>query len=163
MFWMPLDTHHPSKHCCGPRTPHHHNNTTWWQWPPSRTTCTETLQTLLRNSSGDTIKGLRCWSSLQIPQIPIWSSICRTCWSRSDPSRPHPSNIQDPLESTMKCPGARHQRTPSKVLNPCLVRSELFWSHKRNLHNNRQVVIMLCLITIHIYLHIDIPNSVYVS
>ena len=119
---------HQSKHGCEPNTPPHQNNTTW-QWPPSRTTCPDTPQTLLRNSSRSTIKGPRCWPSLQIAQIPIWKSICTTCWSRSDPRRPHPP--------------------------PCLDRLELFWLHKGNLHNIRQVVMMLCLIGVlllHVYL-----------
>ena len=88
VIWLSCACKHTD--CCGPSTPRHHNNTTWRQWPPSRTTCTDTPQTLLRNSSRDTINGPRCWPGLQIPQIPIWSSICRTFWSRSDPSRPHP-------------------------------------------------------------------------
>ena len=29
-MWMPLDTHHPSKHCSEPSTPTHHNNTPKW-------------------------------------------------------------------------------------------------------------------------------------
>ena len=53
--------------------------------------------------------------------------------------------------STIKCPGARHHRTPSEVLSPCLDRSELFWLHKGNLHNIRQVVRMFCLIAISVY------------
>ena len=70
------------------------------------------------------------------PQIPIWSSICKICWSRSDPWMLHPP--------TLKRPGARHHRTPSEVLGPCLDSSELFWLHKGNLHKIRQVAIMLC-------------------
>ena len=61
------------------QVPHHHNNTTRWQRLPCRTVCPDTLQTLLRNSSRNAIKAPRCWTGLQIPQIPIWSSICRTC------------------------------------------------------------------------------------
>ena len=76
-MWMPLDTYHPSKHCTDP----HHNNTSWWQWPPSRTMFPDTLHTLLRSRSRTTIKCPWCRPGLQIPQIPIWSSICKTCWA----------------------------------------------------------------------------------
>ena len=65
-----------------------------WQWPPpSRTMCPDTPQTLLGTSSRNTVKGPRCPPGLQLPQNPIWSSIYKMCWSRSDPWRPHPRNI----------------------------------------------------------------------
>ena len=107
-MWMPLDTHHPSKHCCGLSTTPHHNNTIWWQWPPSRTMCPDTLHTLLRNSSRNIIKCPRCWPGLQIPHGGL--TLQHT----------------GPRGSTIKRPGARLCRPPSEDLSPCLDRSELF-------------------------------------
>ena len=43
-------------------------------------------------------------------------------------------------------PNARRHRTPPDVLCPCLNRPELFWQHKWNLQNTKQVVLMLWLI-----------------
>ena len=102
-MWMPMDMNHPSKCCCGPSTqPHITTTLPDGRGPPSRTTWPDTPQTLLRNSSRNTIKGPRFWPGLQIPQIPIWSSICKACWSWSDPWRPHP-------------PAFRTQRTQYKT------------------------------------------------
>ena len=111
--------------------------------------CPDTPQTPVRNSLINTIRGPRCWPGLQSPQIPVWSSICKTCWSRSDPWRPTPQHT-GPRGSTIKHPGARHHRTTSEVLSPCLDRSELLCLHKGNLHNIRHVVIIVCLIGVSI-------------
>ena len=62
---------------------------------------------------------LRCWLGLQIYQISVQSNICEMCWT----------NKSDPW-------------------SPCLDRSGLFWQHKGDQHNIRQVVIMLCLISV---------------
>lgn len=62
----------------------------------SRTLCP---QKLLRNGS-------RTWQraqGVQIPQIPIWSSICGTCENKSDQWRPPPPNIQDPKKPLQMC------------------------------------------------------------
>lgn len=65
-----------------------------------------TANTAQRN----TIKGPRCWPGLHIPQIPNRSSICKTCWSRSDPLKAPPPNMQDPEHPWC------HHRTPSVVI-----------------------------------------------
>ena len=114
-MWMPLNTHHPSKRCCGPSKAPHHKRSTWWQWPPSRTMFPDTPQVLLRNSSRNTIKGPRSRVGLQIPQTPIWSSICKTCWAGLIHGGLIPQHT-GPRGSTIKHPGARHHRTSSEVL-----------------------------------------------
>ena len=97
----------------------------------------------LRNSLRNTVKGPRCWPGLQIPQIPDRATV-----GHAGAGLIHggpPPQHTGPRASTIKRPGARHHRTPSEVLSPCLDRSELFWLHKGNRHHIRQVVIMLCL------------------
>ena len=98
--------------------------------PPSRTVCPDTPQKLLRNSlRNNKNKSPRHWPGLQVPQMPIQSSICGTCWIKCDPGRPLPPTYRHTYG-----PGARHPRTPPEVLWPCLYRSELFWLYKGNLH-----------------------------
>ena len=58
-MWMPLDTHHPSKHCYGPSTPPHGNSTLWWQRPSHHVSA---LQEWLEEQTNDP----RCWLGLQI-------------------------------------------------------------------------------------------------
>ena len=55
----------------------------------------DTPQTLLRNHSRNTIKSPRCWLGLQIPQIPMRSSICKMWCTGLIHGGPTP-NIQDP-------------------------------------------------------------------
>ena len=137
-MWMPLDTHHPSKHCCEPSAPPHHNNTTWWQCPPPANTAQKQLEA--HNKAPKVSTGPPNSPDLNLIDHHLWN-VLEQVWSMDDPT---PQHIV-PRGSTIKRPGAIHHRTSSEVLSPCLDRLELFWLHKGNLHNIRQVVIMLCL------------------
>ena len=104
---------------------------------PSRTVHPDTLQTLLRNSSRNTIKVLTGPPNSPEPQ--------------SDRASVGPAGAglihRGP---TPKHTGPRGSAVKKRSEVLSLDRSELFWLHEGNLHNHRQVVIMLCLIGVYL-------------
>ena len=91
--WMPLDTNHLSNQCC-----RHLLITTTLpdgSGPPAGQ-CALTHHTA-QEQLEEHNKDPQCWLGLQIPQIPIWSSICKTCWSRVITLLSLPSRMLDGL------------------------------------------------------------------
>ena len=143
-MWMPLDMHQPSEHLCTKYTP---LITTTLAMAPRQDSVPWHTANTAQEQLEEQNKGPKVLTGTPISPDPNLKEHLEDLLNRSNPWRPHPKHTR-PREFTIKGPGARHHRTHSEVLIPCLDRSELFWLHKGKLHNIRQVVIMLCLISV---------------
>ena len=113
-MWMPLDTHHPSKHLLETKyTPSSQQHYPKAMAPPQQDNAPWHTANTAQEQLEEHNKG---------PEVLA-------------------TQHTGPRGSTIKRPGARHHRTPSEVFSPRLDRSELFWLHKGNLHNTRQVTL----------------------
>lgn len=97
--------------------------------PPNRTMCPDTSQVSTKNGLRNATKSSRHQPDLRISEIPIWSNIWNELEQVQSIEAPT-TNIQDPRDP-LKHPGARHYRTPPKVLWLCLDMLHLFLQHRR--------------------------------
>lgn len=106
-MWMPLDMHHPPKHCCRPSTLLQGNEAPWWQWLPQYNNAPSwSAKNAQKNISS------RCQPGLH-----------DMCCKKSDPWRPH---LRNHRTHSISCQllDARHQNTPQEVLCSCREGSE---------------------------------------
>lgn len=115
LTWMPLDTHHPPKHCCRTIPSIHGNGSPRWQWSPSQD-----------NASG-----------LQIFQVSMCSGVCpgtswiyggstsqptgvlSPCLDRSEPSPVHLwASMLDHIGMWGIWRSVRHIQLFRKILDP---------------------------------------------
>lgn len=134
--WMLLDTHHPSKHRCGPSTPPHDICTPWWPWPRGWTMhqhTTKTAKEQLKEHSK--VQGNYLASKSEL----LWDML-EQVWSMEAP----PSNMHDPQSSTnLQVPDTTGH--PRGSYYNALMGKSCFWLHKGNLHNIKLRVLMLWL------------------